>query len=74
MERTQPLEGSVSDGHALSTLQRIREHSGSSWCQRFDTTRAKNETWLSHRHQRQPDARLPALRVNESRFWSRNPR
>jgi hypothetical protein len=35
----------------MSTLQLIREHSGSSWRQRFETTRAKNETWLFQRRQ-----------------------
>jgi hypothetical protein len=58
----------------MSTPQLIREHSGSSWYQRFETTRAKKETWRPRHRQRQSDARLRALRVDESRFWSRNPR
>jgi hypothetical protein len=57
----------------MSALQLIREHSGSSGCQRFEATRAKKETWRPRHRQRQPDAHHPALRENESRFWSRKP-
>jgi hypothetical protein len=35
----------------MSTLRLIQKHSGSSGCQRFETTRAKNETWLFQRRQ-----------------------
>jgi hypothetical protein len=61
-----PSRSRVASLTFMSTLQLIRESSGSSGCQRFETTRAKNETWLSNRRQQQPGARLPALRVNES--------